>query len=299
MNHINLSERLKCSQLVHGYWRLVDWNLSNKELSKFIESVIDSGITTLDHADIYGNYECERLFGQAFSPESSKRKDIQYVTKCGIKLKSVKYPDRKIKTYDYSYDHIVDSVDNSLNHLKTDYIDLLLLHRPSPLLNPEEVAHAFSHLRSSGKVLEFGVSNFDPIQFEQLDAYLEMSLVTNQVEISPYCLDQFETGNLDFLIKRGIPPMAWSPLAGGKLLSPTDEKGERILTALKEVGEEMDAKPDQTILCWLLKHPSRIMPILGSSKIDRIKTSIEADDLEMSDEQWFRIFIASTGKNLP
>jgi len=193
----------------------------------------------------------------------------------------------------------VNSVENSLRNLRTDYLDVLLLHRPSPFFNPEEVAKAFSDLKREGKVLHFGVSNFSARQFDMLNSYTEEKLVTNQVEISPYCLDHFENGNMDFFLKERIKPMAWSPLAGGRLLDPQTETGKAIFKVLSEIAEELNLEQiDQVIYAWLLKHPAGIMPIVGTSRIERVKSAVDALNIDLSHEQWFRIY-ASTGAIMP
>ncbi len=294
-----LTEELELSRIVHGHWRLAEWNLSSKELLKLTDQVTELGITSFDHADIYGDYTCEELFGNTLNLKKELRKKIQIITKCGIKLISNKYPERKLKHYDYSYEHIVESVDRSLKNLKTDYIDLLLLHRPSHFFDPEEVARAFSYLKISGKVLHCGVSNFSPLQFEMLNSFTDEDLVTNQVEISPYCLDNFENGNMDFFLKESIKPMAWSPLSGGKLLDPPDEKSQRIYKVLLDIVEELNIESvDKVIYAWLLNHPVGILPIVGSRRIERIKNAVDALDIKMTLEQWFRIYTASTGKDV-
>lgn len=300
MNKIKLTTELEVSRIVHGHWRLTSWNISGQELLKLTEQVIELGVTTFDHADIYGNYDCEKLFGDALRLNNGIRKNIEIITKCGIKLKSDEFPSRKLKSYDYSFDHIVSSVDNSLKNLGTDYLDLLLLHRPAPFFDPEEVARAFSHLKRVGKVLHFGVSNFNPLQFEMLNSYTDEKLATNQVEMSPYCLEHFENGNIDYFLKEEIKPLAWSPLAGGKLINPQDEKGQRIHRALLEVAEELNIYPiDKIIYSWLLNHPASIIPIVGTGKIERIKYAVEALNIDMSLEQWYKIYNASTGTELP
>jgi len=300
MTRIELNDQLKLSRIVSGHWRLADWKLSAQELLKLTEQTVELGITTFDHADIYGNYSCEELFGNALALNKKLRDGIEVVTKCGIKLKSDKYPERKLKIYDYSFSHIVDSVDNSLRHLRTDRIDLLLLHRPAPNFNPEEVAKAFSHLKKEGKVLHFGVSNFNPMQYAMLEVYTNEKLATNQVEISPYCLEHFDNGNMDFFMKEKIQPMAWSPLAGGKILSPQDEKGERLNGILNQVATELGTDAiDKVAYAWLLNHPASVIPIVGTSKIERMRTAVEALDVKMSLEQWYTIYNASTGRNLP
>jgi predicted oxidoreductase len=288
------------SRLVHGHWRLAEWKLPAQELLKLTRQVMELGIDTFDHADIYGNYACEKLFGDALALEPGLRDRLKIVTKCGIKLATDKFPARKLKTYDYSYNHIVDSAEQSLRNFRTDRIDLLLLHRPSPFFDPEEAAKAFSHLKKSGKVLHFGVSNFTPRQFEALNKYCEEPLVTNQVEISPYCLEHFDNGNIDFFMKEKIEPMAWSPLAGGRLLNPTDDKGHRILEVMKAIAIEMNIDGvEKVAYAWLLKHPSGIFPIVGSGKIDRIRYAADALGIDIGEENWFRIYNASKGRELP
>ena len=300
VNKINLTNDFKLSRIVHGQMRMKDWKMSLQELSALMEELVELGVTTFDHADIYGNYSCEALLGDVLSVNRGLRDKIEIVTKCGIKLVSDKYPERKIKHYDYSYDHIVTSANNSLKNLRTDHIDLLLLHRPAPFFDPEAAAKAFSDLKKDGKVLHFGVSNFTPGQFEMLNAFTEEKLMTNQVEISPYCLEHFENGNMDFFLREKIKPMAWSPVAAGKLLNPYDLKGPRVLRALQHVAEELNVAPvDKVIYAWLLKHPVSIMPVVGSGRIERIKHAVDALKIDMSLEQWYRIYISALGKELP
>jgi len=296
---IKLSEDLELSRLVHGHWRLAEWNMSAAEINTLIKQCLEAGITSFDHADIYGDFSCEKLFGDALQMNASLRDSIQIITKCGIKLLSGKYPARKIKSYDYSYDHIISSVENSLRNFRTDHIDLLLLHRPAPFFDPEEVARAMGSLHSSGKVLNFGVSNFSPLQYEMMQEYAPFRLITNQVEISPYCLEHFDNGSIDFFLKEGIHPMAWSPLAGGKIFQHNDVKSIRLFDALRIIARELDSNTlDEVIYAWLLMHPAKIIPIIGSGKIERIKHAIDSLDLEMDQEQWYRIYNASKGEEL-
>ena len=300
MKKIKLNKSVEISRITHGHWRLKEWNLTNQELLKLTQQNCELGITTFDHADIYGDYECEKLFGDALILKKELRKKIQLITKCGIKLLSEKYPKRNVKYYDYSYNHIISSVENSLKNLRTDYIDVLLLHRPSPFFNPQEVAEAFATLKKSGKVLNFGVSNFNPQQFELLNSFLNEELVTNQIEISPYYIEHFTNGTLEFLQKKKIKPMAWSPLAGGKFFNPKNEKEQQIVNTLKKVAKELNVESiDKIIYSWLLKHPSDIIPVVGTSDIKRIEKAIDALNIEMTLEQWFEIYIAAFGEELP
>ena len=300
MERIKFGAQSTFSRIIHGHWRLASWNMAGQDLLRLTEQAIEAGVTTFDHADIYGNYQCEALFGNALSLNKGLRRKIEIITKCGIKLLSDKFPGRRLKHYDYSSGHIIASVERSLVNLRTEYIDLLLLHRPAPFFDPGEVAKAFSHLKQSGKVLNFGVSNFTSPQFEMLDAFTEEKLVTNQVEISPYCLDHFANGNVDFFLKNRIKPLAWSPLAGGRLMNPEDEKGHRIRQALLEVADELNGSAADTVIyAWLLKHPAGILPVVGTGKIERIITAADAFNIDMNLEQWYKIYNASTGMDLP
>jgi len=300
MKRIRLAENLEFSQIIHGLWRLSEWNMSSEQLISFIEECIELGITTFDHADIYGGYTCEEIFGNALALKPELREKIQIVTKCGIKLKSSKFPDLKMNHYDTSKEHILMSVNNSLKNLQTDYIDLLLIHRPNPFMNPKEVAEAFNQLHKEGKVRHFGVSNFLPSQFNMLQKHLDMPLVTNQIEVSPMQLEHFEKGTVDLLLEKGVAPMIWSPLAGGQIFTSQSEAAVRVRSMLEEIGAEIGANSiDEVMYAWLLVHPANMMPIVGSGKIERVKTAVEASKLSMTSEQWLRIYVAGMGHNLP
>ena len=299
-NKLALNDNLSLSRIIHGYWRLRDWNLSDQELLKLIEQVLELGITSFDHADIYGNYTCEAYFGRALALKPSLRDQMELISKCGIRLNTDANPELDVKIYDYSFNYIVQQAEASLKHLGTDRLDLLLLHRPAPFFNPEEVAKAFDKLKQSGKVLNFGVSNFTPMQFDNLQSHLDMPLATNQVEISVSCLEHFENENMEFLQKHKIKPMAWSPLAGGGLFKPQSDKEHRLHSVLKEIAAALNVESiDQVMYAWLLKHPAGIMPIVGSQHINRIKSAVDALEVEMSLEQWYKIYIASKGDELP
>ncbi len=291
---------LKLSNFIWGQWRLLDWGLSYLQRERLTRDVLDLGISSIDHADIYGDYSCEAAFGEVLKNNPSWRSEMQLISKCGIKLISDRYPNRKVKYYDYSYDYIVGQAENSLRNLNTDILDLLLLHRPSPFFNAEEVASAFDYLYQSGKVKSFGVSNFLPHQFEQLAKASDHELVSNQIELSIYSLEHFENQNINFLQSKGVNPMAWSPLAGGKILSPDDEKSKRVQKGLYKIQEKYpDFSIDQIALAWLLMHPAGIQPILGSGKLKHIKSAIAAQEIQLSLEDWFYLYTCSTGQEVP
>lgn len=288
------------SRLVQGFWRLADWHLSTRETTELIAHCLALGITTFDHADIYGEYTCEELFGRAWADSGIDRARVQLVTKCGIKLVSERRPDHTFKCYDTSKTHIVRSAERSLDNLQTDYIDLLLIHRPDPLMDPEQINEAFVSLRDAGKVRHFGVSNFLPCQFEMMAAHLEVPLVTNQIEYSVMELGAQADGSIDLCQRLGVRPMAWSPLGGGWLFHDEGVQAESLRQVLAEVGDEIGgAAIDQVALAWLLEHPARFLPVLGTGKIARISKAVDALAMALSREQWFRIWQASTGHDVP
>ncbi len=277
------------SRIISGAWR---WNLDESKIDHLIASSLDSGITTFDHADIYGDHRNEEIFGNVLKRNPGLRNKIELVTKCGIKFSSGRRPRTWVKHYDTSKEHILWSVDNSLDMFNTDRIELLLIHRPDPLLNPEEVAEAFNTLKQSGKILHFGVSNFTPTQFEMLQSYLPFPLVTNQIEISITHHEPLFDGSLDLLMKYRVCPMAWSPLGGGKLIK---EGGQELFHKASRYG----ATPAQLSLAWLLKHPAHIFPVIGTTRPERIVESAKAIDIKFDVQDWFEMLLVVQGKEMP
>ncbi|MGR5398957.1 aldo/keto reductase [Vibrio harveyi] len=288
------------SELVQGYWRAVDWGMTAQERLSFLKQHIELGITTVDHADIYGNYECEALFGEALALDKSVREQIQIVTKCDINLCGDKTPERKINHYDTSAAHIYQSVNNSLERLNVDEIDVLLIHRPDVLMDADEVAEAFSELHKVGKVKHFGVSNFTPRQFELLQSRLSKPLVTNQVEINPLNFEVAHDGTLDQMQTLRVRPMAWSCLGGGSIFTGDTEQAVRVRNELEMVREEVGANSiDEVIYAWVRRLPSKPMPIIGSGKIERVHSAVNALNIELTREQWYRVWVASKGHGVP
>ena len=291
---------LRCSRLVHGLWRLAGWSKDKKQIQELMTYCLECGITTFDHADIYGDYTCERLFGEALAESGIERSAIQLVTKCGIKLVSRARPSHRLTSYDTSCAHIVASVEASLQNLRVDYVDLLLIHRPDPFMDPREVNEAFVSLKAAGKVRHFGVSNFLPRQFDMLAANLDVPLVTNQIEYSVMCLDAHADGTIDLCQKLALRPMAWSPFGGGRLFHDDSEQAHRVRETLTRIGRELGgAANDQVALAWVLAHPAQFVPVLGTGKASRIGKAVEALDLTLSREQWFEIRRASAGQDVP
>lgn len=276
------------SRIIAGAWR---WNLPISEIETLIRTSLDQGITTFDHADIYGDHSNEEIFGNVLRGNSSLRDTMELVTKCDIKFPSAKRPSTRVKHYDTSKDHIIWSVENSLKMLVTDRIDLLLIHRPDPLLSPEEVADAFNTLRQQGKVLHFGVSNFSSFQFEMLQSYLSFPLVTNQLEISLTHHTALFDGSLDTLLKHRVSPMAWSPLGGGSLIRNSSD--------IFSKASQYQATESQMALAWLLRHPSKIFPVIGTTKAERIIESAGAVSVNLDVQDWFDMLKSVQGKEMP
>ena len=279
------------SRLAVGVWR---WHtLQSHQIEELISTSLEVGLSTFDHADIYGNYSCEEKFGNVLKSNPSLRNQLELVTKCGIKLLSDKRPHHKIKHYDTSKEHIIWSVENSLKMLGTDRVDLLLLHRPDPLLNPIEVVEAFAILKKQGKVLHFGVSNFTSVQFEMLQAFLSFPLVTNQIELSLFNNNPFFDGTTDTLMKHQVSPMAWSPLGGGKPF-----ENEFVMKSLNALANENNCSITQLMLAWLLKHPSAVVPILGTTQTSRIKEGAKAADINFDKQHWFEMLKVVKGHDV-
>ncbi len=289
-------ERLYLSRIVGGVmnWGIWGHNLAPNEMLKLINESMELGITTFDHADIYGHYTTEETFGKALKSKSSLRSQLQIVTKCGIKLTTSNRPNNKIKSYELGASYIIKSVETSLRNLHTDYIDLLLIHRPSPLMNPFEIAEAFDLLRKMGKVRHFGVSNFTPTQFDMLSWHFP--LITNQVEASILHTEPFFDGTFDQCLKHNIRPMIWSPLAGGKIFGENlDGQAKEVQEVAQKLANKYDCGLDQILLAWLLQHPAKLHPVVGTAKVSRLKKAVEAMEIQMTNQEWFELLEAARG----
>jgi predicted oxidoreductase len=288
---------LNLSPLVAGAWRLSEWGFSIDQRLAWIEGNIERGLTSFDHADIYGGYQVEGLFGEALAARPSLRDRLQLVTKCGIKLTGPARPAHETHCYDTSAAHITTSVDNSLRALHTDRIDLLLIHRPDALMDADEVAAAFERLRRDGKVLHFGVSNFTVHQFELLHS--RIPLETNQVECSPLQMAPIHDGTFDQAQRLGARPMVWSPLAGGRLFSEDSPAAHRLRWVMGEIGARLEASLTTLAIAWLLRLPCRPMPVIGSRRLSASDEAVAALKLRLSPDDWYRIWSAATGHEVP
>lgn len=287
------------SRVVVGMMRADSWGLDADGLRGWIARVIDLGLTTFDHADIYGNYGNEGLWGRALHGHSHLRGKVQLVTKCGIQLLSDTRPQTTIHHYNTTNEHIVWSAERSLKELDTDYLDLLLIHRPDPLMDADAVAAALQRLRNDGKILHAGVSNFTPRQFELLQSRLAFPLVTNQVEFSPLFLDPILDGTFDQAQQLRRQPMVWSPLAGGRLFNPTDARSEAVRAMLGRMADKYGVEIDVIALAWVMMHPVGALPVTGTGKIERLQGAIAASHLQLERQDWFEVLVASQGHEVP
>lgn len=293
-------DSLHFSRLVVGLMRLLEWRYTPQELLDWIEAVMDMGITTFDHADIYGGYQCEAAFGEALRLRPALRQRMQLVTKCGIMLLAEARPQTRVHHYDTTRAHIIASAEQSLRNLHTDVIDLLLIHRPDPLMDADEVADALTTLRDAGKVRYVGVSNFTPWQLDLLQSRLAFPLVNNQVEFSPVHMEPMHDGTFDQCQRHRIAPMVWSPLGGGGLLRGDSERDRRVLRALEAVGQALGGVPaDQVALAWVMQHPVRPIPVLGTGRLERIRSAAQAEHVTLDRQMWFAIWEASAGHEVP
>lgn len=290
-----MQDVLELPRIIAGVMRWGKWGakLSTPEYQALIEGCLENGITAFDHADIYGDYSEEAAFGNVLGQHSSLRQNMQLISKCGIKMMADVRPHYKVKSYDSGKTHIVASVENSLRSLRTDYLDVLLLHRPDMLMDADEAAEAFRTLKEQGKVKAFGVSNFTVGQYELLRSRWP-DLMTNQLELSLTHLDALTDGSLDQAQQYRAKPMIWSPLGGGKLISK-DSPPSTLSRKLSDLAERHDQRVDVIAYAWVLMHPTLPSVVTGSSKLKRIVRAKEALAVKLTKEEWYDLLEASRG----
>jgi predicted oxidoreductase len=274
-------------------WGVWDKKLNTQEMIHLINICIENKITTFDHADIYGGYTTEAEFGKAFGESKISREKLQLISKCGIQLEGSRT--NKIKHYDYSKEYIIWSVENSLKNLQTDYLDVLLLHRPSPLMVADEIAEAVEKLKSDGKIINFGLSNFTTSQTELIRSKTEVSY--NQIQFSATHYEAMLDGSLDYMQTHDIRPMSWNPL--GTVFREDIEQTRRLKKLLVQLVEKYGVGSDTILLSWILKHPSKVIPVAGTVNIARIQQLIKAVELPLDNLDWFAIWTESMGNKVP
>ncbi len=301
MEQVQFSEALPAfSRMIYGVWRLGDdADTSVKHVRAKIDACLEQGITTFDHADIYGDYRCEQIFGEAVREDASLRDVMQTITKCNIMLVSDTAPDRRVKHYDTSPEHIRASVDNSLSRIGVDVIDMLLIHRPDPFMDHHATAGVLDDLIDSGKVRGVGVSNFKLHDWTLLQSALKTPLLTNQIEISVLERSAFGNGDIAYLQERGIKPMAWSPLAGGALFGGNDARAARVLPKMREIADGFGVGVDAVAYAFLLAHPAGICPVAGTNNVERIASLSDAFKVEIDREIWYELYSLAEGAEVP
>ena len=296
MERLQIAEGLEFSQLVYGMWRLADdADTSVKHVDAKIRAALDQGITTFDQADIYGGYTAEDVMGAALKASPSLRQQMEIVTKCDIVIDAGRHAGARVKHYDTTRAHIDESVEQSLVAMGIDVIDVLLIHRPDPLMDHHETGEALDALVDSGKVRAVGVSNFRPFDWNLLQSAMRHSLVTNQIELSLKEISPFTNGDLAFHQQHGHAVMAWSPLGGGDLMTGSGELADRLDAMAKR--HEVDRAAVAT--AFLLAHPAKIAPVMGTNNLERISVLSDALKVELDRQDWFYLYEAALGKEVP
>ncbi|NVK01315.1 MAG: aldo/keto reductase [Oceanospirillaceae bacterium] len=300
MQRIELGKQgASLSRLIYGVWRLADGGETDTSTVRAkIDACLEQGITSFDHADIYGDYECERVFGETLKEQPSLRDSMELISKCDIALISDKFPQRRVKYYDTTESYIHTSVENSLRHLHTDHLDLLLIHRPDPLMDAAETGAALDKLVESGKVKQIGVSNFHVWDWKLLQQHMTSKLVVNQIEMSLVQRESFTDGTLSAMQLDQMSAMAWSPLGGGSLFG-NSEAAARLAPIFRRIESEQGFSADLVALAWLLAHPAKILPVVGTNNLARIRDIAKALEVELDRETWFELWTAAAGQEVP
>jgi predicted oxidoreductase len=296
MDRVSITSSLDFSRIVYGLWRLGDdENTAPDHVRNKIAACLDQGITTMDQADIYGGYMAEEILGNALRG-SDLRNKIEIVTKCDIVAPVGRYANARVKYYDTSRAHIMASVDHSLNLMGIDHIDLLLVHRPDPMMDHHETGAALDEVIASGKVRSVGVSNFRPWDWELLQSAMKNTLATNQIELSVLAHHSFTNGDVAFHQKNATPMMAWSPLAGGNLFNG---QNDAVTAALDAIARDHGVDVSAVAVAWLLAHPSKILPVMGTNNLARISRLSDACDVKLDRQEWYEIYTAALGHEVP
>ncbi len=287
-----MSKKVNFSSIISGTMTWGEWgkNYSTKEMASLIEHCVSIGVSTFDHADIYGDYSNEAEFGAAFKESGVERESIELISKCGIS----RVCDRRsymVHHYNYTKEYIINSVKQSLQNLQTDYLDVLLLHRPSPLMNPHEISEAITYLKNKEMIRSFGVSNFTPSQLSMIDRQHKVEI--NQIEISLTQYDSMYNGQLDQCIEKKILPMSWSPLG-----TAMNKENQKLTMTLERLAKKYSLEVSQILIAWLVKHPAGILPVVGTTQKDRISQALEASKVDLELEDWFDLLEATRGHQI-
>lgn len=288
------------SRMIYGTWRLLSTKPTAQEINARLNACLDLGITTIDTAEIYGLYEVEKLLGAALALSPGLRDKLELVTKAGIYVPCAYHPDRRTAHYNATGARLVKSLEKSLRWLGTDHVELFLVHRPDWLARADDTAAGLNQLLREGKIRAAGVSNYSASQFDLLNSRMEQPLATNQLEFHLLRMDPIYDGTFHQCEKLGIAPMAWSPLAGGKIFDPQNEAAQRLAVAAEKISPRANgATLEQLAYAWVLAHPSRPLAILGTNKIERIRSAAQADAITLEREDWYALWEAAQGRKIP
>jgi predicted oxidoreductase len=288
------------SRMVYGTWRLLDTKPSAQEINRRLHTCLELGITTIDTAEIYGLYEVEEALGAALALTPGLRDNLEIVTKAGIYVPNPHHPERRTAHYNATGARLIKSLEKSLRLLGTDHVELFLVHRPDWLTRADDTAAGLNELLRSGKVRSAGASNCSASQFDLLNGFMEQPLATNQIEFHLLHMEPILDGTLHQCEKLGVLPMAWSPLAGGRIFDPDHPAAIRLAAAAEKIAPRYDgATLEQLAYAWIIAHPSRPLPVIGTKKVDRIQSAARADDIVLEREDWFALWEAAQGRKIP
>ncbi len=281
----------KVSPAIYGFYRWREEDISVEKIEKTFNLCMDLGINTFDHADIYGGYQCEAAFGKMLAQSRVKREDVVLFTKCGLLVPHPSRPDIRVKHFNTTKDHVIESVDNSLSNFKTDYIDIFLLNGLDPLCNLEETAYVLRKLKESGKIRNIGIVNFSVFQHQLLSAYLELPIVTNHIELNLLNTSAFDNGQIDYIKQRYMRPLATSPLAQGYIAESSDKRPLRVRGKLEELAAKYNTHFESVAIAWLLKLGA--LPLIGSTNESRIRHIADAFEINLDHQDWYELYQAS------
>ena len=284
----------KVSPAIYGFYR---WNEEirnpSSTLARILDICLESGINTFDHADSYGWYECEKLFGNVIAEKGIRREDIVLFTKCGLRVPHSTRPDIRIKHYNTSAKHILASIESSLRNLRTDYVDIFLLDHLDHISDIEETAVTLRKLKESGKVKNIGVANFSVFQHQLLASYLQLPIVTNHIEFNLLNTAALDNGQIDYIKQRYMRPLASAPLAAGRIANGTDSQAQEIRRKLAEIGEKYNADIEAIAVAWINK--TGALPLIGTTNEQRIRNIVSAFDINLDNQDWYELYEASRG----
>jgi predicted oxidoreductase len=299
ISSVALSPQVSLSRMAYGVWRLSEAaDHSPQAVAARIQACLDQGITTFDHADIYGDYRCETLFGDALRAHPALKAKLQIVTKTDIMLLSQQWPQTRVKHYDTSPQHVKASVDRSLQRIGVDVIDVLLIHRPDPLMDAQALGACLDELIDAGKIRAAGVSNFMPWDMDLLQSRMKHRLVTNQIELSLMHTEALTNGQMAQAQQHRQPVMAWSPLGGGRLWGQ-EPAAQRLAPKLQALAQAHDVDATAIAIAWLLHHPAQVLPVMGTNDMARIQASHKAFDVKLDRQTWFELYELAQGVEVP